>query len=610
MVQAEVMPLDRIFISPLCSGAISINANVEEASEDIDYPEVNNTAVEFSFSLTSEAGITVPASDRIEFDMQSVAPLMTVTYHSGAVYTGDAGTSDKAQWMKWIPAFYSSGMIRVNAVFMDSDDSANKVDMTFDAFMYIKNADRPAWYPYSLELIDNPLDSSKKMMAYPMDGLITSSGDNIKHETIGDNTNMAHQFSIGAWSSFRPIVADINEDGIKRGFLPPTCFKVTCTNNLASAFRLSSITFSFTFNYAGDGTLMNLGSTYAKDVVQLYCDPKYLTQTEKDTPTSGATRHIWAIVDGFAAKSSDAIDDSEVVRVFGYYKKTDSNGTSTTKTCVHLDMVPETAGTNHPAFVYKSDISTDPISFLDNLRMASNGLKSGEEYASVITPKLICQSDTFKHVDVTCTKIDPNDSTQMIVCNPADKDAEFNIVVKLRSDSVDEIENTVTGKKGVNKADFDRCVKTVKFCNVDTLYTPVTQDANGNDVGLVVKRTNINKIFYDTLSSNFEELVVLESIRGDIEPYALIKINSADNKVDTWIPIYNGKPIQFNESLSRCNDGMRSRDIFYFCEKGGNSPNVIEVGETTQRYRVTIEITYSKYKGMEIHKYVPKVATP
>lgn len=612
MSSVEIMSKDKIFISPLCSGNISLTANVEEINEDVTYPENNKTTVEFSFSITDEGGINIPGGDTLIIDYTNIdeggsGNGITPSYQSGATYSGAEGTPSNRNWIDWIPAFYSNGTIRINAIFMDSDDSSNKVDMTFDALMYIKDGDKPNWFPYSLNLIDDPLDNTKKMMPYPMDGIINSSGENIKHETLGDNSNLFHQFSIGAWPGFRPIEAGINIDGVKRGHLPRPTFRITCKNNLGSAFRLSSLTVSFTFNYAADGILMNLGASYAKDVCQLYCDPKYLNVNEKADPTTGADRYLWAIVDGFAAKSQGLIDDSEVVRVFGYYNKTDENNNKT-KTTVHLDAVTETAGTNHPAFVYKSDISTNPVAFLDNLRMANKGLESGSEFAKVITPKIICQEDTFKQVTVTCVKPDPDDVSKDITCNPSDKDAEFIISVRLRDDETEEIASET--RKGVTRDDFNRCVKTIKYFNIDTPYVEGIVDPDtGIQTGVRVKRSDINRIFYDTLYSQYEESVVLESIRGDVEPYALIKINAEDNKTDSWIPIYNGKPIQFNESLSRCTDGVRSRDLFYFCNKGGSSPNKIDLGNTPKRYRVTLQVEYGKYKGMTVHKYVEKKVT-
>jgi len=534
MSNNEVVSLDKFFIDPLCNGTITISSSVAEVVDTVDYPESNNTAAECSASYGT--AITITPGGLFEFDFDST----TTSY------------GDNLGILKYIPAFYSSGSIVINAIVQESDDEDGAVDLTFDAMMYVADADKPTWYPYSLELVTDPDDVTLERMPYPMDGMITSPNDNTKHDSIGENTNLTHTFTIGSWVGMRPMVESFNTDGIKRGHLPPLSFKVTCKNNLESSVTFSSLKVSISFNYASDGTLMNLGSTAVADFCKLYCDPKFINNDEKTDPSDGEDRYLWAIADGYSK--------GEILHVFGYYRQTQSDSTTKLK-CVYLKKVAATEGTNHAAFVYKSDIAVNPVDFSDNYRMVFRGFYS-DEYAYVVTPKVICQSDKFKDISVTCMKEvisdDEEADTSYIECSPSDVDAIFMIVVKLRDDDIDEI--AIVGTRlGVTSDDFNSAIKTIKFYDVDTAFVPYTENEDGTNTAIQVLRSDINKIFYDTLAKSFEEDVILVSSFNDVIPYVELKINSY---ADYIFPLYDGKSITFNESLSRCTDGVRSRELF------------------------------------------------
>lgn len=120
--------------------------------------------------------------------------------------------------------------------------------------------------------------------------------------------------------------------------------------------------------------------------------------------------------------------------------------------------------------------------------------------------------------------------------------------------------------------------------------------------GHTISREAISNLFYDSLHDTYRDSVVLVSKRGDVPDYVNIKIN--DGQVDVssdWIPLYNNKPLTFHESLTKCIDGVRSRDIFFF---GEEQSNTIEIDhESSSRCKATIVVDYDEYKGIYLYKW-------
>ena len=578
---AEYIELDKIYISNLCNGNISVQADISEITDAVDNNDASQSSVEFHISDSDEEGIEVEGGDTKEYIVE---------------YASEIG-DDTTLKMRYIPAFYSGGSVRIDAILMETDDPDSKIDITFDVLMYIDDEVVPGWYPYNLKLTGSG-DSEK--MCDVLDGIITSPNANVLNESIGENTNLTTQFTIGSWKGMRPIINQWPPfmDGVHIGCLPDVYFKVKCKNNLEDAVRFSSITVSFSFNYDTNATLCNLGNPKSSDFAQLYPGPRNLPSGENNT-------NLWAIVDGYSGGSVAV--SQEIIKVFGYVYHSGNDGDTESFEVVPLLPVAETGGTNFPPVVYKSN--TEILSTYDNTRLNKKGTRGGE-VAWVITPAVICQDVHFKEIEVECLKPvsdlpeeeedgeSVEDTRDRVPCHPSDEDAEFWIKLKLRDDIPEYGEGEYSDY--LSRGDFDSVIDIVKFFNVDVGYT--SYDYENDKSTLVVNRSDIDKTFYDTLGGNLSSYVVLKSSRGDVEPFVMIKINSWT----TFIPIYNNNLIEFRESLTQCSDGVRSRDLWVFGEKGDPNAlsNVIKVGDMSEkRYRVKLKVVYDRYKNMHVHRY-------
>jgi len=552
--------IKNIYISNLCNGSLTVSADITEDNDIVEDLDAKSSSVEFHMT---DSAITIEGGETTTYD-----------FHENSSLSDNTAIN-----LKYIPAFFSGGTIRVDAIVLTTDDADDKVDITFDVLMYIRDTMRPSWYPYSLELADDTT------MADPLVGIVTSPNANVYVDSLSQNTTLSTYFSLGSWIGFRPVVNQWppDLDQIHMSCLPSVSFRITCKNNLEDSVTLSSLTVLFTINYQTNATLCNLGNKKSTDFCQLYPGPKGLTDPCK----------LWAIVDGY--EGGTLHPTPEIIKVFGYfYSDTDDVQTAVT---VVLKPVADTGGTNFPPVVYASE--DDVLTVADNTRMIKKGFYGGE-YAWVITPAVICQGSEFKDIDVACIRqvnLGTEEEPDMVEepCNFSDPDAEFLVSVKLRDD-IDE----VTIDDGITQEEFDAAIAVMKFFNVDTEY--VSYDYENSVASMRVLRENIDSTFYDSLAGNLKDFVVLESSRGDVEPFVLIQINSWP----TPIPIYSNRPIQFQESLTRCTDGVRTRDVWFYGEKGkeGAISNSILLTSSEKRYRVKMKVTYSKYRNMYVHNEV------
>lgn len=592
----ENVPLTKIYVPALCNGSISITPNITLIDESYKDENSKSETVEFSYTYAGEDGddgIIIEGDELYEIDIDM-----------------DCTDGTNLNYLKYVPAFYSNGTINIDSVIKETDDPDSKVDLVYDVLMYVKAIDKPSWYPYDLDLRDAVLeddwyseDPDKKGMAYVMEGMINSPNKEVEYNTIGDNTNVPLAFSINSWVGFRPLWTDLppHKPTVRMGLLPPLSFKVYIKNKLADSVTLSQITISFKFNYDTKAVLMNLGSPSASDFCQLYCGPnKMAGDAGENEDVTGDPRHLWAIVDGYEGGTDT--DQEEIVKVYGYFDKWNATKGYSERQTVVLEPVTSTGGSNFPPVVYKSKEAVIPR--FDNDRMVYRGFRSGE-VAWVVTQKEMCQGSKFKDVIVKCVKPSVDEETEEISgysrCPTNDPDAEFHIWIKLRDD-VEE----VTCDDGMTIEELEGAIKTVRFFDEDIAFASTTGEGTTDPPSnIVFKRLDINKLFYDTLYDTFEESVVLVSMRDDVEPYVEIKINSnqIEEQLD-WIPLYHGKPLKFNESLSKCTDGIRSREIWFYGDKNDSAaiPNVIELNpDIPYQYRVSFSISAMEYKDMHVH---------
>jgi hypothetical protein len=578
--------LSNIFIPETCTGELSVVASIEEIRENVKNSDSQRETIEGSKSYTN---VIIDGNDSYEMILS---------------------TTTVGEILRCIPAFYDSGIINVNATVSNTDDPDSEVDITFDLIVEIDDAVRPSWYPYSLERISDPTDAGKYLCSSVLTGLITSPRINVVRETMGDNTNNPVSFTMNAWKGIRPIVNNIlPQKSVIAGCLPDVTFRLTCYNNLSSAITFSSIEVSISIGYQANCTLGNLGSKSASDYCQLYWDPLQVPGDSNTDEDVGVDRYLWAIVDGYEGGTGTTLQ--EIVKVFGYFLKT--NGSAKELNTVVLEPISATGGTNYPPVVYRTAVPILPR--LDNTRMTYRGPSSGE-YAWPVTQELICKDERFLDITVQCKKVveTTDDGTQVYLeCSPGDEDAEFHITTEIATDIPE-----TTIENGLTKDDIDGAIQTLKFFNIEIPYLGCieqqTSSQSNDDYATVVssythiiQRSNINKVFYDTISTSYKKSVVFISMRNDVEPFILIRINNNQLKESLdWIPIYNGKSITFSESLKYCTDGVRSRDVWFFGDKGrtGVIPNTVEVRCTIPRvYRVNVEIQFDEYVSAYIHKY-------
>jgi hypothetical protein len=466
-----------------------------------------------------------------------------------------------------IPAFYTSGTVTINFVVKRTKDPDKKIDLTWDCKAYFPTP--PTWYPYDLTLNDGE-------MADALYGLITSNGENVAHETVGKNTNFSKTFGIGTWPDIRPVlvkfVLDSDGNSIKRGCLPPAVFKITCTNNLAYDVELSSVTVNFSFSYAADGMMMDMDNSSRSEVAKLYCAPKKAATNKM---------YLWAITDGY--------EKDEIIRVFGYYNKLNVDGNYKVSTVLNMIPVAGIDDTNNSPYVYRSDVV---ISSVDTNRMAYGGITS-DEYAKVLTDEVICTEARYRDLDIVVVDgKDPNES-----------DAVFEITVVPRTDT-DEL---------LTESEIISAIESIKFYDI-------TKDYEGPLIPILITRAEINPVFYDSLSDYFESAVILVPPSGKLEPMIELNINDKTG----WLPITNSTSITFRESLTKCTDGIRSRDIFYYGTRPSETTVVSDEELVTysasqlansyavralskNKYKVKIHTVYGRYKKCYVHKDIEVV---
>lgn len=592
------VPIDKIYISDLCNGSISLSAEIEEMN--IKFPDIHNDIkhVECSVSI----------KDRDDFETFIIEG--EELYYIDISY--DSPNGENLDYLRYIPAFYKNGTINLDLIIADTDDPDSDVDLMCDILVFVKPEDKPEWYPYDLNLRSAVPDDDwysdepdKKGISYAIDGIITSPSKNTQLNGMGTNTNVPFVFNMNSWVGFmplKPVFPPYMKPSVRMGVLPPLSFRLYIKNNREDDVELSNITISFSFSYDPKATLMNIGSKNSSDFCELYCGPLKLPGDsdlyENDDEPTGDNRYLWAIIDGYDGGTDT--EEEEVVKVYGYYVSYNKDKKAYENNVIALKPVNETGGTNFPPIVYKSDSAV--LDKIENNRMAL-GRRLGNEKAWVVTQIEICRGDKFKDIEVVSKKqSDPEDeNSEYIYCDPNDIDAEFFITVKLRDD-VKEV--TIDG--GLTEDEFNAVIQKLKFFNVDVPFIPYDSEEDDTS-GMIVPRSSINKIFYDTLYDNYKNSVVLVTKRDEVEPFVRIKINNnqLEEPLD-WIPIYNGKPIKFNESLTRCTDGLRTRDIWFFGDKTDDDAvaNVIEVDmDTDKRYRIVFGLDITEYKFAHVHKY-------
>jgi hypothetical protein len=521
-------------IPPESNGEIKITASITDLSDVKNSYDESKVATIDNYITFGEVPIEGDAS--IELYMGE-----------GSYGSDEYIVDDGANNMSDIPAFYDYGQVYIQYTIGETDDPDAAFDIDWD--MAMSFAAEPSWYG-----VDLTYDS------LVCKDIITGDASNVKYPSAAQYTTMIQQYTIGTWKGIPPFKLDWwtsgkeGETAIKRALLYPPEFRFTITNNISSKITLNNISIKMKFFYYEDGTLMNIRSSTdkTKESTKIYVLPKGSELVTQTLP-------IFGIVDGY--------EMDEIVKIWGFYDKWYADTAVYFPSCFQLMPVTGYDGTNHPCVLWKSDESLYSTQggdqpTLDYTRMAYKGM-SNSEYLKVITPQIIAADEYYRIIDVKCDG------------NVNDEAAIFTITIK-PNDTVDDF---------ITAEELGSSVASLRFYNQVLPFSPE----------VTTYRSSVHPVFYERMQNTYKNSVVLESIKS--EPLHFVEFTINDS-LDTYIPIYHGQTVEFSDYLTRCNDGIRSGDVFNFSMTNANKIGI--KNPTQHKYKVKFHVDYEVYKDIYI----------
>jgi hypothetical protein len=382
-------------------------------------------------------------------------------------------------------------------------------------------------------------------------------------------------FNIKKFNGMPPVelkdVVDYNTDtanqvSINRACLSTPQFYFQIKNNLTSTVTLSNISISFNFTYNENGLLMNTRSEGAKskELNYLYTLPA----GSEDNRQTGLNYPLFGVIDGFKL--------DEVIRVFGYYAKWDSVNDVYIPTCLTLEPITSSIGTDHPAVLYKSylnvaDATTKGIAQYDFERLAYNGNADDNDYCKVLTPQLLASDDKYRTINVRCKQLSDDSTTYTYGASPDSADTIFEITTTPNT-TIDE---------QILATDLTTHIEKLRFFNCEYPFA----------ASLDIPREEIDPVFRERLYTTYKEAPILQSVLG--EP--LYFVNFTINDYGVYFPIEHGKSLEFSDSLTHApNDGVRSSEIFIYSNITPNKFGVMS--PTKYKYRVRFHYEYAVFQ--------------
>lgn len=555
-VTLDVFADKPVYIQPECTGDIRITANIEKLSNVIEYTPDNKVSA-------WTASINFANVDNLTTGLEFVAGETKDFYVDAASHEGHPSDDwivvddMKIENLKYIPAFYNSGNVTTEIRLLSSDDINSNFDVSCN--MYIQFPDYPDWYEGTLtynSVITNNLISSDNS-----ETLIPSAG-------VGASNII--NFTINTFPGMPPVelkdAIDYNKDdfatqtAIERACLSTPQFWFEITNNLESSVYIGNISIRFAFYYNENGLLMNARTEGAKsqESYQLFTLPK----GAETTRLSGLNFPLFGVIDGFKL--------GEVVKVFGYYARWDSNNEVYIPTCLTLYPIESSASSDHPAVLYKSylDVSEAPlhgIAQYDFERLAYKGT-SQDDYCKVLTPQLLASEDHWRSINVKCKDAS---GTYGASCDASDTVFEINTSP---NSSIDE---------EITEEDLTTYIDALYFFGIEKDFA-LTVDVN---------RAEIDNVFRERLYTTYKDAPLLQSTFGEPLNFVYFTIN----EYGKYFPIEHGKTLEFSDNLVHApTDGVKSSDIFIY---SNTTPNVFGIQNPKKnKYRVKFAFSYDVYQ--------------
>ncbi|MFA5760458.1 MAG: PKD domain-containing protein [Dehalococcoidales bacterium] len=550
-----------LYLPPECNGDVRITAEITKLSESLNYTKESKTSswdasINFAGGDAGVDGIPIPAETAI--DVYVDAAEFEAHPSDDWIVTADK----KIENLKYIPAFYSYGSVVVSIALKETTDENNAFDVKCG--MQMQFPSYPDWY-------EGTLTYTSKVMT----NLITSSNSETLIPTTSPGVTHNEEFTIGKFSGMPPIelkdVLNYNIDTsgqtvIERACLSTPQFYFQITNNLATAVTIGNIKITFKFYYDENGLLMNTRSEGAKskELNYLYTLPA----GSEDNRVTGLNYPLFGVIDGFKL--------AEVIRVFGYYAKWDSVNDVYIPTCLTLEPITSSIGTDHPAVLYKSyidvmDAPTRGITQNDFERLAYKGNADDNDYCKVLTPQLLASNDNYRTINVRCKQLSDDSTTYTYGASPDSTDTIFEITTTPNTTIDEEILAT----------DLTTHIDKLRFFNCEYAFA----------TSIDIPREEIDPVFRERLYTTYKEAPILQSILG--EP--LYFVNFTINDYGVYFPIEHGKSLEFSDSLSHApNDGVRSSDIFIYSNTTPNKFGI--VSPTKYKYRVRFYYEYAVFQ--------------
>lgn len=524
------------YLPPACTGDVVISASIEQLQDKILYTSGETKVWSASINF---AQVPIEGTATIEL---YVDPSQFESHPSDSwIVSNDY----KIENLNYIPAFYDRGEILVEPRLGLTEDENSSFDVTCE--MNLQFPSFPAWY-------EGTLTYGSKVT----ENLVNSDNSETNVGTVSVGSHSTWNFTMGTWSGIPPIevkeVIDHNKDSadqtmIKRGCLSSPQFQFLITNKLESKVVLSSIMIKFYFYYTTTNMLMDVrqSGSFKQEVSKLFT----LAKGTEENRVTGLDYPLFGITEGY--------DDGEIVKVFGFYQKWLTDELVYYPSCIVLSAVEGTYGTDYPTFLWKSE---RVVTTTDFERMAYKGM-SGGDYIKVLTPQVLAYDDHYRIIDVSTNDVDESST-------------EFTITT---------VPNSTIDDK-VTIEELQSYISKIKFFDAEIDYAS----------SVVINRSQINPIFYETLYKTYRKAPVLQSTMGEPLNY----VNFTINDYGSYFPIFNGGSIELSNNLRHCDDGIRSSEVLNFSNTEANNFGIYN--PTKYKYKVKFKADYGVYEDMYVEE--------
>ena len=383
------------YLPPEATGDITITPIIETLQEKINPISSNWLNWTASMNFTT---VIIPGTTSVDLYVDPT------TFESHTSDQWIVQNDKKIENLKYIPAFYDSGFIKVVLTLSDTEDDEDHFNATCDMKVMFPNY--PTWYEGGLAYDSQELKE-----------FIKSNNQETMVGSVSPGFRDTFTFNMGTWSGMPPVefksVKDYNEAAsvvataipITRGCLTTPVFKFTVTNHLSESISLGSVQIGFDYTYNDHGIFMDMVTTgnIQGELYEIRTLPK---GADKNRSVTLKDKYpIYGVVQGF-----DLFPTCEIVKVWGWYDKYASTENVYYASCLPLFPCEGTFGTNFPTAIWKSDRL---VSEYDFKRIAEKG-RTNNDVCKVVTPQILAAGDYtgndqyFRTVKVRCKDVNNN----------------------------------------------------------------------------------------------------------------------------------------------------------------------------------------------------------